>query len=116
MFYPVIGSFMKNMSYPVLIARWGMNVLSLQIQECVMLGKAIGSVDENVMKRAQIYHTIKTHLDKKLRLADKGIKVLSLFFIDEVKKYRTEDGGKGIYAEMFESCYQELISKPNMRY
>ena len=80
--------------------------------ECVMLGKAIGSVDENVMKRAQIYHTIKTHLDKELRLADKGIKVLSLFFIDEVKKYRTEDGGKGIYAEMFESCYQELISKP----
>lgn len=80
--------------------------------ECVMLGKAIGSVDENVMKRAQIYHTIKTHLDKELRLADKGIKVLSLFFIDEVKKYRTEDGGKGIYAEMFESCYRELISKP----
>lgn len=80
--------------------------------ECVMLGKAIGSVDENVMKRAQIYHTIKTHLDKELRLEDKGIKVLSLFFIDEVKKYRTEDGGKGIYAEMFESCYQELINKP----
>lgn len=80
--------------------------------ECVMLGKAIGSVDENVVKRAQIYHTIKTHLDKELRLVDKGIKVLSLFFIDEVKKYRTEDGGKGIYAEMFESCYQELMNKP----
>lgn len=80
--------------------------------ECVMLGKAIGSVDENIVKRAQIYHTIKTHLDKELRLVDKGIKVLSLFFIDEVKKYRTEDGGKGIYAEMFESCYQELMNKP----
>lgn len=41
-----------------------------------------------------------------------GIKVLSLFFIDEVKKYRQEDGSKGIYAEMFEECYNELINKP----
>lgn len=38
--------------------------------------------------------------------------MLSLFFIDEVKKYRTEDGGKGIYAQMFEECYNELINKP----
>ena len=41
-----------------------------------------------------------------------GIKVLSLFFIDEVKKYRLEDGSKGIYAQMFEECYQELINSP----
>lgn len=80
--------------------------------EYVALGKAIGSVDENVLKRAQIYQTIKTHLDKELRYFDKGIKVLSLFFIDEVKKYRQEDGSKGIYAEMFEECYNELINKP----
>lgn len=80
--------------------------------EYVALGKAIGSVDEKVLKRAQIYQTIKTHLDKELRYMDKGIKVLSLFFIDEVKKYRLEDGGKGIYAEMFEECYNELINSP----
>lgn len=90
----------------------GYECIEFSNSECVMLGQAIGSVDENVIKRAQIYHTIKTHLDKELRLVDKGIKVLSLFFIDEVKKYRTEDGSKGIYAEMFESCYQELINKP----
>lgn len=80
--------------------------------EYVALGKAIGSVDEKVLKRAQIYQTIKTHLDKELRYFDMGIKVLSLFFIDEVKKYRQEDGSKGIYAEMFEECYNELINKP----
>ena len=78
----------------------------------VALGKALGAVDENVIKRAQIYHTIKAHMDKELRYHEKGIKVLSLFFIDEVKKYRTEDGDKGIYAQMFEECYQELMAKP----
>jgi type III restriction enzyme len=38
-----------------------------------------------------------------------------LFFIDEVKKYRAEDGGKGIYAEMFEECYSELIKLPKYK-
>ncbi len=90
----------------------GSEGIELSLTDYIPLGKAIGGVDENVIKRAQIYHTIKTHLDKELRYFDKGIKVLSLFFIDEVKKYRTEDGGKGIYAEMFESCYNELMSKP----
>lgn len=80
--------------------------------EIVKLGKSIGSIDENILKRAQIYRTIEAHLEKELRYFEKGIKVLSLFFIDEVKKYRTETGEKGIYAEMFEECYNELIEKP----
>lgn len=90
----------------------GYECIEFSNTECLNLGKAIGSVDENIIKRAQIYHTIKTHLEKEIRLFDKGIKVLSLFFIDEVKKYRLEDGGKGIYAEMFEECYNELINSP----
>ena len=80
--------------------------------ETVNLGKAIGSIDENIIKKAQIYRTIETHLEKELRYHDKGIKVLSLFFIDRVEKYRTETGEKGIYAQMFEECYEELINKP----
>lgn len=86
--------------------------------EYLKLGKVIGDVDENIVKRAQIRRTIEAHLEKELRYFDKGIKVLSLFFIDEVKKYRTEDkadgsgSGKGIYAEMFEECYNELMAKP----
>ncbi len=80
--------------------------------EEVALGKAIGDVDENIVKRAQIRRTIEAHLDKELRYTDKGIKVLSLFFIDKVDKYRHEDGTPGIYAKMFEECYLELLSKP----
>lgn len=80
--------------------------------ESVTLGKSIGSVDEKILKRAQIYRTIETHLNKELVYFGKGIKVLSLFFIDEVKKYRTPEGKPGIYAQMFEECYQELMAKP----
>ena len=80
--------------------------------EYVALGKAIGAVDENIIKEAQIRRTVQAHLDKELRYTEKGIKVLSLFFIDEVKKYRSADGEKGIYAKMFEKCYEELINKP----
>jgi len=80
--------------------------------ETLALGKALGSVDENLLKRAQIRRTIEAHLEKERRYHEMGIKVLSLFFIDEVKKYRTEDGGKGIYAEMFEECYNELLQRP----
>ncbi len=80
--------------------------------EIVKLGKSIGDIDENIIKRAQIQRTIRTHLEKELRYLNKGIKVLSLFFIDEVKKYRTEDGGKGIYAKMFEEEYISLINLP----
>ena len=43
--------------------------------------------------------------------AGKAIKVLSLFFIDRVENYRTAESEKGIYAEMFESCYNELLSR-----
>jgi type III restriction enzyme len=80
--------------------------------ERLMLGKAMGDVDELVLKRAQIRRTIETHLDKEMRLMAKGIKVLSLFFIDEVAKYRAADGSKGVYAEIFEECYAELITLP----
>ena len=90
----------------------GYECIEFANSETVELGQSIGSVDPDTIKRAMIYHTIRTHLDKELRYHAKGIKVLSLFFIDEVKKYRTEDGGKGIYAEMFEECYNELINKP----
>ncbi|MBQ3427769.1 MAG: DEAD/DEAH box helicase family protein [Clostridia bacterium] len=90
----------------------GFESIEFSNTETVALGKAIGAIDENIIKEAQIKRTIRAHLDKELRYRDKGIKVLSLFFIDEVKKYRLPDGAKGIYAEMFERCYNELINKP----
>jgi len=90
----------------------GAEVIEFSNTETVSLGKAIGGVDEHILKRAQIRRTIEAHLDKELRFLEKGIKVLSLFFIDEVAKYRTADGEKGVYAEMFEECYQELMGRP----
>jgi len=80
--------------------------------EVLRVGKAIGSIDENAIKRAQIRRTIETHLEKELRYFGMGIKVLSLFFIDEVAKYRTAEGEPGIYAKMFEECYEELMELP----
>ena len=90
----------------------GFECIEFSNTETVGLGKAIGSIDENIIKEAQIKKTIRIHLDKELRYRDHGIKVLSLFFIDEVKKYRTADGEKGPYAEMFERLYNELINLP----
>ena len=90
----------------------GFECIEFSNTEIVPVGKAIGSVDENIIKEAQIKRTIKAHFDKELRYREKGIKVLSLFFIDEVKKYRTPDGEKGIYAQMFERAYTELINSP----
>ena len=75
-------------------------------------GKSIGDVDEMVLKRAQIYRTIEKHLEKERLYYQKGIKVLSLFFIDEVQKYRKPDGSAGIYAQIFEECYAELMALP----
>ncbi len=80
--------------------------------ESVKIGKAIGAIDENIIKKSQIRRTIETHLDKELMNLSRGIKILSLFFIDKVDNYRTITGGKGVYAEMFEECYEQLINLP----
>ncbi|MEX2345299.1 MAG: DEAD/DEAH box helicase family protein [Balneolaceae bacterium] len=82
----------------------------------VRQGLTIGGVDEDRYKRLQIRKTIDEHLDKELRLRPKGIKVLSLFFIDRVSNYRiyNEDGiaQNGKYAKMFEEEYQKTIRSP----
>ncbi|OOB77873.1 MAG: hypothetical protein BEN18_09515 [Epulopiscium sp. Nuni2H_MBin001] len=76
--------------------------------EVLQLKQAIGTVEEETIKIQQIYKTIEEHLDKELRYINKGIKVLSLFFIDKVANYR-KDEGKGKYAIIFEQAYKELI-------
>lgn len=76
-------------------------------------GEVIGAVNESVIRRAQIRETIKSHLQKEHKLFKRGIKCLSLFFIDHVDNYRLyEAGGKttnGTYAEMFEEEYCDLV-------
>ncbi|MBO4793615.1 MAG: restriction endonuclease subunit R, partial [Deltaproteobacteria bacterium] len=78
-------------------------------------GDVIGKVDEEQLRRIQIHETILSHIERERLLFHKGIKVLSLFFIDEVAKYREYDAAgqpaNGTYAEMFEQEYQDIISK-----
>jgi type III restriction enzyme len=85
-------------------------------EDVIKLGESIGNVDDKQIKTALIGKTIEEHLNKELILNPQGIKVLSLFFIDSVGKYRTydEDGNQsnGIYAEIFEKEYERLIRKP----
>ena len=87
--------------------------------EVIRLGESIGSIDDTAIKVQQIYKTIEEHLNKELKLNHRGIKVLSLFFIDKVAnyKYYDEEGNehKGKYAEIFEKAYKELIQKPKYR-
>jgi len=73
-------------------------------------GEATGDVSERDIRRIQIRETIKAHLDKEKQLFAQGIKVLSLFFIDEVVKYRDYDQAneKGEYARVFEEEYALL--------
>lgn len=83
--------------------------------EELKLGEAIGSVDDKQIKTALINKTIEAHLDKELVLNPQGIKVLSLFFIDSVGKYRVYDADGnptlGEYAAIFETEYKKLIQK-----
>ena len=71
-------------------------------EEYLRRGEAWGDVDGSAVAREMIRRTIREHLDKEIRLHPQGIKVLSLFFIDRVERYRRyEDDGsavKGVYA------------------
>ncbi len=75
-------------------------------------GDVTGNVNEEHLRRLQIRETIISHLEREQQLFHRGIKVLSLFFIDEVKKYRDYDAAdkRGIYAKMFEEEYADVLS------
>lgn len=72
-------------------------------------GQVVGDISEDAMKRAQIRETIKSHFEKEKFNFERGIKTLSLFFIDEVSKYKSyDDEGnevKGEYQKIFEEEY-----------
>lgn len=75
-------------------------------------GEAFGDVTEEQMRRIQIRETIQSHFEKERQLFRQGIKVLSLFFIDEVAKYRdySQEDSKGEYARIFEEEYQRILA------
>lgn len=73
-------------------------------------GDATGDVTETTMRRIQVREAIRAHLEKEQRLFAQGIKVLSLFFIDEVVKYRdySQPDEQGEYGRIFEEEYEQL--------
>ena len=80
----------------------------------IYAGDVVGAVDEDQLRRIQIRETILSHLQRERQLFYKGIKVLSLFFIDEVANYREYDAANqpmnGKYANMFEEEYEDILS------
>ena len=83
--------------------------------EVIHRGDVVGDVSEKDMRRVQIRETIKSHLEKEEELFNRGIKTLSLFFIDEVAKYRQydEDGEEilGEYGQIFEQEYNDIVNE-----
>ncbi|MBR8801914.1 type III restriction-modification system endonuclease [Porphyromonas levii] len=78
-------------------------------------GQAVGAITEDAVRRIQIRTTIQKHFERERQLYKRGIKVLSLFFIDAVEKYRIYEAGgetrKGRWAEIFEEEYLSVLNE-----
>ena len=78
-------------------------------------GEVTGDVSELALQRVQIRETIRSHFEKERELFAKGIKTLSLFFIDEVAKYKSYDEQgdevKGVFQQIFEEEYTSLLNE-----
>ena len=79
----------------------------------ICAGDVIGKVGEEQLRRIQIRETILSHIERERQLFYKGIKLLSLFFIDEVEHYRKYDNSgnpeNGIFVDMFEEEYEDIV-------
>lgn len=82
--------------------------------ESIQTGDVVGDISESNMRRIQIRETILSHFEKEEKLYNMGIKCLSLFFIDEVAKYRQYDKNGdevlGEYGQMFEQEYLNVLN------
>jgi type III restriction enzyme len=89
------------------------DILSLTNGVELFVGEAYGDVNEATLRQIQIREAIKAHFDKEQTLFNQGIKVLTLFFIDEVVKYRdySSPDEKGDYARIFEEEYKQYLTE-----
>ncbi|MBR0362029.1 MAG: restriction endonuclease subunit R, partial [Paraprevotella sp.] len=91
------------------------NTVTFTNGEVIHTGNVVGDVSEKDMRRIQIRETILSHFEKEEKLFNQGIKTLSLFFIDEVSKYRQydENGDEvlGEYGQMFEEEYLAILNE-----
>lgn len=91
------------------------NSVHFENGKIIHVGQAFGHVDEKIMRTIQIRETIRAHIQKERQLYNQGIKVLSLFFIDEVAKYRQYDEDNnpvdGEYVQIFKEQYQQVLNE-----
>ena len=87
------------------------DVIELSNGDIITAGQLAGDANEEVKRRIQIREVIAAHLEKERELHSRGIKVLSLFFIDEVAKYRdySREDTLGEYARTFEEEYRIAV-------
>jgi type III restriction enzyme len=93
------------------------NTLSFTNGVELMTGEATGDVNEEALRRIQIREAVKAHFEKEQALFHQGIKVLSLFFIDTVAKYRCYDENgetAGEYAQIFEEEYTRHLNEGHL--
>lgn len=85
----------------------------------IYAGDVIGKASEDQLRRIQIRETINSHIERERQLFYKGIKVLSLFFIDEVAHYREYDAAgqaqNGVFADIFEEEYNDIVGNLQLR-
>lgn len=89
-------------------------ILSFANGQELAVGDAAGDVTEDVLRRIQIREAIRAHFEREQALFQQGIKVLSLFFIDSVAKYRRYESGAevpGDYARIFEEEYRAQLNE-----
>ncbi len=113
--YELSGGLNEYKGYTIsnIDGRDGINCVEFSNGKIIRVGEICGKTNENEIRRIQIRETIETHLERERELFNKGIKVLSLFFIDEVANYRQydEQGNpqKGIFAQYFEEEYNNAV-------
>jgi type III restriction enzyme len=113
--YHLSGNLEQYRGYKVSEINGKNNSISFINGVTLFAGDVQGDVGELHFRRIQIRETIKSHFEKERKLYHQGIKVLSLFFIDEVAKYRQYDEHgnhiNGVYADIFEEEYTALLNE-----
>lgn len=113
--YQLSGQLEQYRGYKVSEINGQKNCIEFTNGVTLQAGDVQGDVNELHFRRIQIRETIKSHFEKERALFHQGIKVLSLFFIDEVAKYRQYDSDgnerNGIYADIFEEEYLAVLNE-----
>jgi type III restriction enzyme len=95
------------------------NSVSFANGKRILVGDVFGEVSDEQLRRIQIRETILSHLERERKLFARGIKVLSLFFIDEVANYKQYDAAgqavNGVYGDMFEEEYRNGVDSIQLR-